>query len=157
MGSNIAAYLDQLWVSNIVKTKVINTLWFKLPLYSSTCLCKVVLSQNYYRNSVGQSSFISFATSRPVARNFNWVVLLYKIVDLFNKILDLLAKLWTFFNKIVDFLTNLICGFFKQNSGPFWQIFGFLKQKVDLFGKIVGLLFERGVLPHLENPPWLRA
>ena len=26
---------------------------------------------------------------RPVARNFNWVVLLYKIVDLFNKILDL--------------------------------------------------------------------
>ena len=39
---------------------------------------------------------------RPIARNFNWVVLLYKIVDLFSKILD--------------------------------------------------LLFERGVLPHLENP-----
>ena len=28
---------------------------------------------------------------------------------------------------------------------------------VDLFGKIVDLSFERGVLPHLENPPWLQA
>ena len=28
---------------------------------------------------------------RPVARNFNWVVLLYKIVDLFNKIVDFLS------------------------------------------------------------------
>ena len=63
VGSNTAAYLDQLWVSNIVKTKVINTLWFKVPLYSSTRLCKVVLNQNYYHNGVGQSSFISFATS----------------------------------------------------------------------------------------------
>ena len=24
---------------------------------------------------------------------------------------------------------------------------------MDLFGKFVDLLFERGVLPHLENPP----
>ena len=29
----------------------------------------------------------------------------------------------------------------------------FLNKIVDLFGKIVDLLFERGVLPHLENPP----
>ena len=56
-------------------------------------------------------------TIRPIARNFNWVVLLYKIVDLLNK----------------------ICGFSNKI--------------VDLFGKIVDLLFERGGLPHLENPP----
>ena len=29
----------------------------------------------------------------------------------------------------------------------------FSNKIVDLFGKIVDLLFERGVLPHLENPP----
>ena len=29
----------------------------------------------------------------PVASNFNWVVLLYKIVDLFNKIVDFLTNL----------------------------------------------------------------
>ena len=77
MGSNTAAYLDQLWVSNIVKLKVINTLWFKLPLYSSTRVFKVVLSQNYYRNSVGQSSFISFATSmsRPLLKLKRFVLL----------------------------------------------------------------------------------
>ena len=39
---------------------------------------------------------------RPVARNFNWVVLLYKIVDFFNKILDLFSKIVDLFNKIVD-------------------------------------------------------
>ena len=36
------------------------------------------------------------SNNRPVARNSNCVVLLYRIVDLFNKILDL-------FNKIVYF------------------------------------------------------
>ena len=50
-----------------------------------------------------------------------------KIVDLFNKIVDLFDKFVAFSNKIVD-----------------------------LFGKIVDLLFERGVLPHLENPPGYR-
>ena len=45
--------------------------------------------------------------NRPVARSFNWVVLLYKTVDLFNKILDLLSNIVNLFNKIVDFLTNL--------------------------------------------------
>ena len=44
---------------------------------------------------------------RPIARNFNWVVLLYKIVDLFNKILDLFSKIVDLFNEVVDFLTNL--------------------------------------------------
>ena len=72
-----------------------------------------------------------YSLLRPVARNFNWVVLLYKIVDLFDKILDLFSKIVDLFNKIVD-------------------LFGKI---VDLFGKIVDLLFERGVLPHLENPP----
>ena len=41
---------------------------------------------------------------RPVARNFNWVVLLYKIVDLFNKIVDLFNKIVDLFGKIVDLL-----------------------------------------------------
>ena len=41
----------------------------------------------------------AFQRARPVARNFNWVVLLYKIVDLFDKILDLFSKLWTFLTK----------------------------------------------------------
>ena len=108
MGSNIGAYLDQLWVSNIVKIKynkevtnknlhgwslpipidnnairkttipmdesrelrLQHTNAYKLifnssiyiALYASACLCKVVLSQNYHQNSVGQSSFISFVT-----------------------------------------------------------------------------------------------
>ena len=45
-------------------------------------------------------------------------------MDLFNKIVVLFNKFVAFSNKIVDF-----------------------------FGKIVDLLCERGVLPHLENPP----
>ena len=45
---------------------------------------------------------------RPVARNFNWVVLLYKIVDLFNKILDLLSKIVDLFNKIVDLFDKFV-------------------------------------------------
>ena len=45
-------------------------------------------------------------------------------MDLFNKIVDLFNKFVAFSNKIVD-----------------------------LFDKIVDLLFERGVVPHLENPP----
>ena len=50
-----------------------------------------------------------------------------------------------FLNKIVDFFDKSVYGFFKQNIGLFGKI-------VDLFGKIVDLLFERGVLPYLENP-----
>ena len=55
-----------------------------------------------------------------------------KIMDLFNKIVDILTNLWFFhlFDKLVVFPNKL----------------------VDHFGKIVDLLFERGVLPHLENP-----
>ena len=43
--------------------------------------------------------------TRPVARNFNWVVLLYKIVDLFNKIVDILV---VFSSKIVDLLGKIV-------------------------------------------------
>ena len=67
-------------------------------------------------------------------------------------------------------------GSFEQNCGPFKQnsdksvvfsskIINILtilwlfqtKYQLDLFGKNVDLLFERGLFPHLENPPWLRA
>ena len=50
---------------------------FKSPLYSSTCLCEVVLSQNYYRNSIDQSSFISFLTHmvRPLLKLKHFVLL----------------------------------------------------------------------------------
>ena len=39
-----------------------------------------------------------------------------------------------------------------------WVVQHFFKHNlwlfiVDLFGKIMDFLFERGVLPHLENPP----
>ena len=42
-----------------------------------------------------------------------------------------------FSNKIVDLFDKFVA---------------FSNKIVDLFGKIVDLLFERGVLPHLENP-----
>ena len=73
-----------------------------------------------------------YTLCRPVARNFNQVVLLYKIVDLFNKI-----------------------GVFKQIVNLSDKFVAFSNKIVDLFGKIVDLLFERGggVLLHLENPP----
>ena len=84
MGSNTATYLDQLWVSNIVKTKVINTLWFKWPLYTPVLACvKLFINQNYYRNSVGQSSFISFETSmtRPLLKLKRFVLLVMCIAS----------------------------------------------------------------------------
>ena len=63
------------------------------------------------------------------------MVLLYKTVDLFNKILDLFSKIVDLFNKIVDLFDKFVA---------------FSNKIVNLFGKTV---FERGVLPHLENPP----
>ena len=50
-----------------------------------------------------------------------------------------------------SFIQN--CGPFQQNSRLFNKFVVFSNKIVDLFGKIVDLLFERGVLPHLENPP----
>ena len=48
--------------------------------------------------------------SQAVARNFNWVVLLCKILDLFsdlfNKIVDFLTNLWFF--KVVDLLYKFV-------------------------------------------------
>ena len=60
---------------------------------------------------VAEKSKLKAEEPRPVARNFNCMVLLYKIVDRFNKILDFLTNLW----------------FFKQNSGPFDKFVAYLK------------------------------
>ena len=49
------------------------------------------------------------------------------------------------FNNLVVFSNKIV-----DNFGKF---VAFSNKIVDLFGKIVDLLFERGVLQHLENPP----
>ena len=56
--------------------------------------------------------------------------------------------MWTFFNKTVDLLNEIEDIFY-----------GFLSKIyiVDLFNKFMDLLFRKGVLQHVENPPWLRA
>ena len=55
-------------------------LLFKSPLYSSTHMCEVVLSRNSYRNTIGQSSFISFANSiaRPLLKLTRFVLLVMR-------------------------------------------------------------------------------
>ena len=82
---------------------------------ATTLKCIVKLHNN--------SSSCIHIYSRPVARNFNWVVLFSKIVDLLNQTLDFLTILWFSQTKyIVD------------NFGKF---VAFSNKIVDLFGKIV--------------------
>ena len=50
-------------------------------------------------------------------------------------------------------LLKQICGFSNKIVDLFDKFVAFSNKIVDLFGKIVDLLFERGILPHLENSP----
>ena len=52
-----------------------------------------------YRLAKNTVNVLLDTAHRPVARNFNRVVLLYKIVDLFNKIVDSLTNLCFFQTK----------------------------------------------------------